>query len=582
MSVAQAVEVGSAKTIDEKIHLITRNLQEVMGGDVAVGELRKILAQRDLKIYWGTAPTGKPHIAYFVPMSKIADFLRAGCEVTILFADLHAYLDNQKAPWDLLKKRSEYYEQVIKAMLTAIHVPIEKLRFIKGTEYQLSADFSLDMYRLTALTTERNAKKAGAEVVKQVESPVLSGVIYPLLQALDEKYLGCDAQFGGNDQRKIFIYAEQYMPKIGAKKCVHLMNPMVPSLTGGKGNKMSSSDANSKIDLLDSEKDVQNKIKKAFAEPGNVEGNGLLAFTRHVLFPLVGDAGFTIVREEKHGGNLHFPTYEDLEKAYADQSLFPLDLKIQVAKSINELLQPIREKMSTPEMQQLIAEAYPAVVASSDVVVEEDLDAEPKDAAAAGANPEEAEVQTTLGAPDMTQDFYKMDLRVGQLKNVIDHVNADSLYTLDCWTKPDGSAHVPVVTNVKKTMTKEQLEGSYKVLLFNLKPASFKGARTEAMFLGGSGGADATTHGLVIPGGKPLVGSRLFLQGQGPVAAEVIARANDKVLTKTFSELATNEKGELTSNGVVVCAQGEDGKIHPVVMVDINGAPVPTAKFHFK
>lgn len=34
-----------------------------------------------MKVYWGTATTGKPHVAYFVPMSKIADFLKAGCEV---------------------------------------------------------------------------------------------------------------------------------------------------------------------------------------------------------------------------------------------------------------------------------------------------------------------------------------------------------------------------------------------------------------------------------------------------------------------------------------------------------------------
>eukprot|EP00461_Guttulinopsis_vulgaris_P009332 UN09397 len=194
-----------------------------MGGDAAIAELRKILEQRDLKVYWGTAPTGKPHIAYFVAMSKIADFLRAGCEVTVLFADLHAYLDNQKAPWELLKKRSEYYEHIIKAMLQSINVPIEKLIFVRGTDYQLSADFSLDVYRLTAMTTERNAKKAGAEVVKQVESPVLSGIIYPLLQALDEKYLKCDAQFGGNDQRKIFIYAEQFMPKIGGVRNVYIL-----------------------------------------------------------------------------------------------------------------------------------------------------------------------------------------------------------------------------------------------------------------------------------------------------------------------------------------------------------------------
>lgn len=56
----------------------------------------------------------------------------------MLFADLHAYLDNMKAPWELLTLRSEYYEQVIKAMLHSIGVPLEKLKFVKGTDYELS------------------------------------------------------------------------------------------------------------------------------------------------------------------------------------------------------------------------------------------------------------------------------------------------------------------------------------------------------------------------------------------------------------------------------------------------------------
>jgi len=77
--------VASTTSIDEKIHLITRNLQEVMGGSdgkETIEQMRSILASgRDLKIYWGTATTGAPHIGYFVPMSKIADFLRAGCQV---------------------------------------------------------------------------------------------------------------------------------------------------------------------------------------------------------------------------------------------------------------------------------------------------------------------------------------------------------------------------------------------------------------------------------------------------------------------------------------------------------------------
>ena len=43
----------------------------------------------------------------------------------------------------------------------------------------------------------------------------------------------------------------------------------------------------SKIDILDSAQVVQKKLKKSFCEPGLVEGNGVLAFARFVLFPLI-------------------------------------------------------------------------------------------------------------------------------------------------------------------------------------------------------------------------------------------------------------------------------------------------------
>lgn len=158
-----------------KYKLIARNLQEVLGED----KIKSILNERDLKLYWGTATTGKPHIAYFVPMSKIADFLRAGVEVTILFADLHAYLDNMKAPWELLELRVQYYEHTIKAMLKSLGVSLDKLKFVKGTSYQLSKEYTLDVYRMSSVITEHDAKKAGAEVVKQVDHPLLSGLLYP-------------------------------------------------------------------------------------------------------------------------------------------------------------------------------------------------------------------------------------------------------------------------------------------------------------------------------------------------------------------------------------------------------------------
>ena len=148
-----------------KKELITRNLQEVVGSE----QLDEILKERDLKVYWGTATTGKPHVGYFVPIMKIADLLDAGCEVKVLFADLHAYLDNMKSSWEQLKLRTEYYEFIIKQMLIRIGVPIDKLVFVRGTEFQLSDTYTLDMYKMSTLVSVNDAKRAGAEVVKQTD-----------------------------------------------------------------------------------------------------------------------------------------------------------------------------------------------------------------------------------------------------------------------------------------------------------------------------------------------------------------------------------------------------------------------------
>ena len=338
-------------------HLIAREGQEVLQED----RIKQVLAHRDLRIYWGTATTGNPHIAYFVPMAKIADFLKAGCHVTILFANLHAYLDNMKAPWDLLDRRVIYYEHLIKAVLESIGVPLEKLNFVRGTEYQLKPEYTLDVYRLSSLVTEHDAKKAGAEVVKQVDHPLISGLLYPGLQALDEEYLKVDAQFGGVDQRKIFTFAEKYLPSLGYVKRAHLMNPMVPGLTGGK---MSSSVEDSKIEFLDSAAVLKKKLNKAFCEPGNTKENGVLAFVKQVLFPL-NDNCFRVSRKPEFGGDKVYTEYSDLEADFAAETLHPGDLKAAVEVYLNQLLQPIRDKFATREMQEIVKKAYPPPLSKS-------------------------------------------------------------------------------------------------------------------------------------------------------------------------------------------------------------------------
>ncbi|KDR82350.1 hypothetical protein GALMADRAFT_237612 [Galerina marginata CBS 339.88] len=370
---------------DEKYELITRRLQEVLGGD----SIKGILAEgRQPKCYWGTAPTGRPHIGYFVPLTKIADFLRAGVHVTILLADVHAFLDNLKAPLELVAYRTKYYEFLLTAVFKSLGIPISSLRFVEGSSYQLTKEYNLDNYKLCATVSEHDAKKAGAEVVKQVESPLLSGLLYPGLQALDEQYLDVDFQFGGVDQRKIFTFAELYLPRLGYAKRAHLMNAMVPGLAGGK---MSASDPNSKIDFLDTPETIRKKLKSAFCEEGNVEGNGVLAFVEAVLIPIsrlrlerraagsetllepgLGDQRpfiaddapegtvFSVERDAKFGGSTHYKNFEEVKADFASKQLHPKDLKSSVTEGIIRLLTPVREAFEANEEWQKIEKlAYP-------------------------------------------------------------------------------------------------------------------------------------------------------------------------------------------------------------------------------
>ncbi|CAI6542857.1 BAF_HP2_G0021440.mRNA.1.CDS.1 [Saccharomyces cerevisiae] len=356
--------MSSAATVDpnEAFGLITKNLQEVLNPQIIKDVLE--VQKRHLKLYWGTAPTGRPHCGYFVPMTKLADFLKAGCEVTVLLADLHAFLDNMKAPLEVVNYRAKYYELTIKAILRSINVPIEKLKFVVGSSYQLTPDYTMDIFRLSNIVSQNDAKRAGADVVKQVANPLLSGLIYPLMQALDEQFLDVDCQFGGVDQRKIFVLAEENLPSLGYKKRAHLMNPMVPGLA--QGGKMSASDPNSKIDLLEEPKQVKKKINSAFCSPGNVEENGLLSFVQYVIAPIqelkfgTNHFEFFIDRPEKFGGPITYKSFEEMKLAFKEEKLSPPDLKIGVADAINELLEPIRQEFANnKEFQEASEKGYP-------------------------------------------------------------------------------------------------------------------------------------------------------------------------------------------------------------------------------
>ena len=154
----------------------------------------------------------------------------------------------------------------------------------------------------------------------------------------------------GLDQRKLFVAAKDWLPKIGYKEvCVHgyksvalqakltITSALISStpwfqgytvasmvalvFLPGKSDlwyRMSSSDPDSKIDLLDSPDIVTKKIRKALAVPKVVEENGLLAFVEFVLLPSSGLSGRREFRVDRERDGLEPLVYTSIDKMHED------------------------------------------------------------------------------------------------------------------------------------------------------------------------------------------------------------------------------------------------------------------------
>lgn len=339
--------------LEERIELVERNTEEV----VTEEELRELFEQKENpKAYIGDAPTGKMHTGHFITHRKIADFLRAGFEFTVLLADIHAHLDDLKSPFELLDARSEYYEECIKGMMEATGVDYDDLYFVQGSEFELEEDYMLNVLRMSADTTLNRCKRAAAEVVRYGDNPKLGGFIYPLLQTQDVHALDADVAYGGIDQRGIYMLSREILPDFGYKKPVCVFAPL---LTGLTGEKMSSSIEGSKIDLLDDPETIKEKVMDAYCPQGEKENNGVLEHLKMLVMPVLKSEGkdFIVERPEKWGGDLIYEDYQQVEDDYLSGELHPQDLKEALARELIDILEPIRKRFEGRE--DLIKKAYP-------------------------------------------------------------------------------------------------------------------------------------------------------------------------------------------------------------------------------
>lgn len=317
--------------LEEKVALVKRNAEEVVTED----ELRELLETNEKPTaYVGYEPSGEIHLGHMMTVQKLMDLQRVGFRIIVLLADVHAYL-NEKGNFDEIRRIAEFNKKAF----IALGLDETKAKFVLGSEYQLSRDYVLDVLRMARITTLNRARRSMDEVSRRKEDPMVSQMIYPLMQALDIAHLGVDLAVGGMDQRKIHMLARENLPKLGYKAPVCLHTPI---LVGLDGEKMSSSKGNY-ISVRDSEEEVERKILKAYCPKGQIEDNPIIQIVRYYIFPRFGR--ILIEREEKFGGDVEYESFEELASDFKSGNLHPLDLKKAVAKYLNKILENVREKL---------------------------------------------------------------------------------------------------------------------------------------------------------------------------------------------------------------------------------------------
>jgi tyrosyl-tRNA synthetase len=354
-------------TTQDRLNLINQVGEEIISED----ELKELLEKNeDLVAYDGFEPSGQIHIAQgLLRAINVNKMIQAGVRFKMWVADWHA-MANNKMGGDLEKIQTvgKYFIEVWRAS----GMNLSRVEFLWASDMAKDPDY----WKLVVQVGKSNALKRfirTAEMMGREESlEKLTGahIIYSCMQVADIFKLGARITQLGMDQRKVNMLAREVGPGLGYWKPVVVSHHMLMGLSKPTTvnedaisraieRKMSKSNPDSAIFMTDTTDDINRKINKAYCLEGDIKENPVLEYCKYIIFESfdrLGISEMTIERPEKWGGNLAFKTYADLEKAFAAKQLHPQDLKITVAKLLDQLLQPVRHHFEeNPQARELLA-----------------------------------------------------------------------------------------------------------------------------------------------------------------------------------------------------------------------------------
>ncbi len=333
--------------IEERLRLIKEVGEEI----IDEGELKALLEKKKNPIaYDGFEPSGNIHIAQgLLRTININKMTKAGCRFKMLVADWHGWANNKMGgDLDKIQATGRYMIEVWKAC----GMDLSKVEFVWANELMKSQEYLKTVMQVARHSTVNRIVRC-SQIMGRSESDALqaSQILYPCMQTADIFHLGVDICQLGMDQRKVNMLAREIGEKIGYYKPVIVSHKMMMGLLPppkdasnaeerAMAMKMSKSKPDSAIFMTDSSDDVKRKMKKAYCPEGEVQDNPILEYFKYIIFEKYDS--ILIERPEKFGGNLIFNSYNELESAFKDKKVHPLDLKASCAKYVDELLVPVR------------------------------------------------------------------------------------------------------------------------------------------------------------------------------------------------------------------------------------------------
>ncbi len=307
--------------------------------------------------YDGFEPSGLAHLPFgvFRPL-LLKDFQRAGIKFKLWIADWHGWINNKMGgDMESIKIVGEYFLEVWRAA----GVDLDKVEALRASDFVKRPEYWKRVVTVAKNTTVQRATRCFS-IMGRKEGELLESAqyFYPAMQVADIFELDVDICQLGLDQRRANILAREIADKMKWKKPVLVHHHMLAGLQGKVeldqaqvydenkerdieiASKMSKSKPQSAIFVHDSPDEIRKKIQAAYCAPKDIRNNPLLDYSRHILFRAFTQV--SVERSAKFGGSVSFGSYAELERAFAEGKLHPMDLKAAVATHLDTLIAPVR------------------------------------------------------------------------------------------------------------------------------------------------------------------------------------------------------------------------------------------------